>query len=165
MFTECPARALHFLDAPSSPMYVVPTPSVTEASTASKISIQTHLLGTQTKAIIQISTWSLNSFSLFFNFDPAPPPSLKRAKTTAQQVGQAKQASFVHFCPFSSLLRWGTERPHRLWKAAALGYKPSFLRGHKNSGMKLFPPPTFTLRHDELATRTFSFPLPLERIC
>lgn len=111
-----------------------------------KISIQTHLLGTQTEAIIQISTWSLNSFSLFFNFDPTPPPtpSLKRAKTTARQVGQAKQASFVHFCPFSSLLRWGTERPHRLWKAA-LACKPSFLGDHENSGMELFPPSTVYL--------------------
>lgn len=132
-----------------------------------KISIQTHLLGTQTEAIIQISTWSLNSFSLFFNFDPTPPPPLLHWKGPRQQPGKWGRQNRPPLFTFVLLaLYWGEGLKGRtgFGRQRSLASHPSS-ETTKTLGWNSFHRPLFTLSHNEREVRTFSFPLPLERIC
>lgn len=127
MFTESLARALNMKGVPCRAPETAPTPSVTSASRDSQFSIQTDLRWTQTEAIIQISTWSLNSFSVFFNFDPAPPSFAKKGQDNSPASGAGKTG------PLCSEPAFQLSIEVRDWKGAPgfgrlLACKPSSLK-------------------------------------
>lgn len=150
VFTESRTGALNIWGTPSSSVDVVPTPSVTYASTDSQISIHTNLLGAQTEAIIQILTWSLNSFSVFFNSDPAPPPSFSEKGHDNSPASGAGKTGLL-----CSVLSFQLSIEVRDWKARRAlegsrtpARKPSFRKDQKHSRMEPMPQSIFTLRHN-----------------
>lgn len=143
VFPECRTGALNIWGTPSS--NVVPVPSVTYASTDSQISIHANLLGAQTEAIIQILTWSLNSFSVFFNFDPAPPPSFTEKGPRQQPSKWGRQNRPPLFGFVLSALYWG----EGLKSTQGLGRQP-----HSRS-QAVLPQSPKTLQDGTLSTAHF----------
>lgn len=168
MFTELLARALRFLDAPSSPVYVVPTPSVAEASTASK--------NFNSNSSTRHSNWSYNlNFDMKLEFlftvlqlwPNSPPPPLLHWKGPRQQPGKWGRQNRPPLFTFVLLaLYWGEGLKGRtgFGRQRSLASHPSS-ETTKTLGWNSFHRPLFTLSHNEREVRTFSFPLPLERIC
>lgn len=121
MFTEGLPWVLNIVGTPSSAMCVVPTTICHLSFHRFKNFNSTNLHGTQTEAIIQISTWSLNSFSVFFNFDPTPPLLLHWKGPRQQPSKWGRQNRPPLFTFVLSALYWGKslKRRTKLWKAAA----------------------------------------------
>lgn len=92
-----------------------------------------------------------------------PPPSLKRAKTTAQQVGRQNRPplfTFVLSAPY-----WGDWKPHKALEgsgAPAPAIPPSKTQ---SSRTKHFRQSIFTLKATNGRLLHFPFPFPCERIC